>query len=433
MATYSVTGVKLLLKGANIMKKLLGIFALLILTCTLLLCSCNDGDVVDVDGTTESEKPTDTEATEAPTEKPTEAKKVNYWEVKCRTIKEYKEEHFAMSEEDERDIVFSLPSDWTLNKTADGYTITRDGEEIGKISTESQADRAWTLIDDYKKKLGSDLQIEKNIESQGEGEDVRFRYRFNYTFSNGDDTARITLTANYEELDANAADKLYHKVEFSAQSMVVDGMLDDMADEDYLILGNSFISSSNIGMIIDDLFMTNQKYCNFNAISRGYASVATYIADYDLMSRIERGDYKGVFICGFYAEGEADNLVVLEKACKKSNTRLVIFPAHNEFEGPINLAQTKCPELPLLNWKGELDMLIDSGVDKWELCWNDQHLHSTEYAGLIGAIMIYRAFYGEMPKLDNMSSIDMVHARELFGSYLETGKIERDYTINYFN
>ena len=404
-----------------------------ILAVVLLLVACNS-EPVDVNGTEPAtEKPTEAEVTEEPTEKPTEAKKVNYWEVKCRTIKEYKEEHFAISDDAERDLVLSLPSDWTLTKTSDGYTITRNGAEIGKISTDSQADRAWTLIDDYKKNQGNDLQIEKNIESIGEGESVRFRYRFKYSFTEGDDICMITLTANYEELDANASDKLYHKVEFSSQTTVVDGMLDDMADEDYLILGNSFISSSNIGMIIDDLFMTNQKYCNFNAISRGYASVATYIADHDLMNRIERGDYKGVFICGFYSDGEADNLVVLAEACKKSDTRLIIFPAHNEFETPISLAQKKCPDLPVLNWKGELDMLIDSGVDKWELCWNDQHLHSTEYAGLIGAIMIYRAFYGEMPTLDRMSSIDISYARNLFGSYLETGKIDRDYEINYFN
>ena len=83
MATYLVTGVKLLLKGANIMKKLLGIFALLILACTLLLCSCQ---TVDIEGENKNEQPTQTIATEAPTEapteKPTEAKKVNYWEVK---------------------------------------------------------------------------------------------------------------------------------------------------------------------------------------------------------------------------------------------------------------------------------------------------------------------------------------------------------------
>ena len=417
------------------MKKFSLILIAILLLTAMLLCGCESTDeAADPDASDKKTTDATEEATEAPTEKPTEAKKtIKYWEIKCRSIKGYKDEHFAVSDDVDRDLTLQLPSDWKLDKTADGYTISRDGEEIGKISNKTLADRAWELVEDYKKVIGKELAVEKNIESMGEGEDIRFRYRYKYKFEENGTGVEISLTVNYEELDGNAADKLYHNAKFSASSTMIDGMLDDMADEDYLILGNSFISSSNIGMIIDDLFMTNQKYCNFNAISRGYASVATYIADYDLMSRIERGDYKGVFICGFYAEGEADNLVVLENACKKSNTRLVIFPAHNEFEGPINLAQTKCPELPLLNWKGELDMLIESGVDKWELCWKDQHLHSTEYAGLIGAIMIYRAFYGEMPTLDRMTSIDISYARELFGSYLETGKIEKDYSINYFN
>ena len=417
------------------MKKLLFALIALLTVTTFLFVGCNvsDDETVDLDKETKATEATE-EETEAPTEKPTEAEKtIKYWEIKCRSIKEYKEEHFAVTTGADRDLTLQLPSDWTLDKAADGYTISRAGNEIGKISNKTLVDREWELVEDYKKAIGKEIAVEKNIESTGEGENIRFRYRYKYKFEENGTDVEISLAVNYEELDANAADKLYHNAKFSASSTMIDGMLDDMADEDYLILGNSFIGTSNIGEIVDDLFMTNQKYCMFYAVSRGYASVATYIADHDLMSRIERGDYKGVFICGFYSEGEADNLVVLENACKKSNTRLVIFPAHNEFEGPINLAQTKCPDLPLLNWKGELDMLIESGVDKWDLCYNDQHLHSTDMGGLIGAIMIYRAFYGEMPNLDRMSSVDISHAKEIFGSYLETGKIEKDYSINYFD
>jgi hypothetical protein len=148
-----------------------------------------------------------------------------------------------------------------------------------------------------------------------------------------------------------------------------------------------------------------------------------------MMNSIERGDYDAVFICGFYANVEANHLATLEEACKKSDTELIIFPAHNEFEGPITAARNKCPKLKFLDWKGELDMLIESGVDKWELCYNDEHLHSTEYAGLIGAHMIYRAMYGEMPSIDSMSSIDVGRAKALFGDYLTSGCVELEYEV----
>ena len=97
------------------------------------------------------------------------------------------------------------------------------------------------------------------------------------------------------------------------------------------------------------------------------------------------------------------------------------------------MARNKCPNLKFLDWRGELNMLIDSGVDKWDLCWNDQHLHSTEYAGLIGAHMIYRAIYGEIPNVDGMYSINIDEAKNMFGDYLTTGCVKVDYEVVKFN
>ena len=413
------------------MKKALLILALTTFL-TASLCACNNSDeVVDLDR--ESDTVAATEApTEAPTETPTEAEEtVKYWQVKCRAIKGYEEQYFAMSEADERELMINLPADWSFKKTDGGYIISRDGQEIGQISTESLVDRAWDPVADYSRAQGNELKIEKNIESMGSGADVKYRYRFKFNYEEAGDKREYSLAINYEELDANAADKIYHNAALTSATTVVSGSLADCADEDYLILGNSFIGTSNIGEIINEMFLSNDKYCHFRAISRGYASVATYIADPELMSEIESGNFKAVFICGFYADGEAENLAVLEQVCNKSGTKLIIFPAHNEFDGPISLAQLRCPDLMTLNWRGELDLLINNGVDKWDLCYDDQHLHSTEYAGLIGAMMIYRSMYSEMPDLSNMWSIDISRAREIFGSYLETGKIERTYEIKY--
>lgn len=412
-------------------KTLSGLIALLTV-CAMLFCGCNSRNGnAEIENTAENQ--TEPQATETPTETHTDDTTVDYWEVTCRTIKSYAEKHFAISENSECDLVLEMPADWNLVNEDDEYIIFRDGADIGKICADSLTERDWTVLNTYTKSIGTALKVNKNIESCGSGGDVKYRYRFEYGFDENDEERVISLVVNYEELDANAADKLYYKPAMAVQSVVDEGSLSELSEGQILILGNSFIGTSNIGYILNEMLILNGKDLYANAISRGYAHVSTYTADENIMNEIRSGQYDGVFICGFYNDAESDSLVVLENACNQSNTTLVIFPAHNEFETPINLAQQKCPDLPILNWKAEIDMLIDSGVDKWDMCRNDQHLHSTEYAGLVGAHMIYRSIYGEIPNTDRLDSVDMSHANEIFGSYLETGKVETDYDINYFS
>ena len=78
-------------------------------------------------------------------------------------------------------------------------------------------------------------------------------------------------------------------------------------------------------------------------------------------------------------------------------------------------------------------MLIESGVDKWKLCVDDAHKHSTPLAGLVGAHMIYRAIYGEIPSLDGIYSVNINNAKNILGDYLTTGHIDFDYEIIKFN
>ncbi|MBP3369832.1 MAG: hypothetical protein J6L85_03675 [Clostridia bacterium] len=412
------------------MRKTLFAILFTLMICSVLLCGCNvqEEEVTDQTDAAQSEEPT-----EAPTQKPDEA--TPYWKITGRYIKKYETRHFALSEDSARNLVLELSSDWTLNKTDNGYTISRDGEHIGSILMGSLVDKDWKIEKDYSRKSGNELEISKNIESSGTGSSVKYRYRYEYAFEEGGEAYVMSLVVKYEEIDLNAADRLYQNPKFVSQSNVVENSLSHIDGGNILILGNSFIGSSQVGNILNQIFAVNEKTTRADPISIGYANVGTYIGNVEIMTAIRNGEYDAVFICGFYSEGEADNLVVLEAACKESDTTLVIFPAHNEFEYPISLAIEKCPELPVLNWKSELDMLIESGVDKWDLCINDQHLHSTEYAGLIGAHMIYRSIYGEMPKIDGIYTydFDVEKAKQIFGSYLETGRIDLNYEINYMN
>ena len=373
----------------------------------------------------------DTKPTETVTEGATENVETPYWKLQCRTIKSKEDIHFDLGSN--YNLALSFSKDWTLEKIDGGYDIKRESNTIGKISLSKLDSAEWTVVDDFSRTLNSTLTVKKFIEKKGEGERAEYRYRFEYNCNPTGTPTVVSLCLNYVELDANAADRLYKQSNISAPTTVQNGMLSKVKDGNYLILGNSFISSSDIGSILTDMFSLNNKNVNFNAVSRGYAQVGTYTSDSGMMSSIESGNYDAVFICGFYANAEANNLVLLENACKKSNTELIIFPAHNEFEEPIKMARNKCPNLKFLDWRGELNMLIDSGVDKWDLCWNDQHLHSTEYAGLIGAHMIYRAIYGEIPNVDGMYSINIDKAKNMFGDYLTTGCVKVDYEVVKFN
>lgn len=193
-----------------------------------------------------------------------------------------------------------------------------------------------------------------------------------------------------------------------------------------LVLGNSFIGTSQVGESMNRLFAANGRDCYVYAVSVGYAGVNTYVKDSEIMADIRAGVYDAVFICGFYGSWELDPCSILYDACLRSDTKLVLFPAHNEDRATVNAAARYCKNAYLLDWKAELDALIESGVDKWELCYNDTHLHSTPAAGYVAAHMAYRAIYGEVPRYGISYPVDSNAMQALFGDYLETGLIYKN-------
>ena len=140
-----------------------------------------------------------------------------------------------------------------------------------------------------------------------------------------------------------------------------------------------------------------------------------------------------MFICGLYSGDEILNLVNLKEACDKSETKMILFPAHNESRDVINTALKKHPDYEIIDWKNEIDNFIISGISKWEFCVNDQHLHSTYLAGYVGAHMIYRSIYG-VPQGKVSETITQKHVDSLLGDYKKTGIVEFNNlnTINYF-
>ena len=258
----------------------------------------------------------------------------------------------------------------------------------------------------------------ESIDKSGSGSNLEFRYKYVATLEN----TVITITVDYCELSSNAASSLLRQNSFITRSDALGfGTVKPNGNGPILIIGNSFISTSKIGSILSEMLTRNKKTLEVKAISRGMATVATYIADTTLMNEIKQGKYSVVFVCGLYSSDEINNLEQLQKYCNRSKTPLVVFPAHNESAGVITKAQRKLSNISVLNWKDEIDELIYDGRNKWDFCVDDYYQHSTEIAGYVGAHMIYRSIFGEIPSARIGTSISQQSIATVLGDYAKTG------------
>ena len=306
-----------------------------------------------------------------------------------------------------------------------GYSLLRDGMEIGRIVLGEADDIAnWKILNQTDASPKS-LQVTEYLEKSGTGETLRFRYRFYYRYMECGKERAITLTIAYGEIDNFVHTQLRESAiyrEHHTDPMY--GALSHVQDKPIVVLGNSFISTSNIGYIYNAIAISSGKAATMTAISRGYASISTYAQDTALLRRIANGEWSAVFLCGFYGY-DVESVGIIKNACSKSNTQLVIFPAHNESDAMIGISTNPHPELLCINWKREIDQLINEGRSKWDFCIDDAHSHSTPLAGYVGAMMIWRAIYGEMPNVTLTTDyIDQAWADSVLGSYLDSPTFE---------
>lgn len=190
-----------------------------------------------------------------------------------------------------------------------------------------------------------------------------------------------------------------------------------------LILGNSFIGTSQIGGILKAMCAAGGQNTTVEAVSIGYATVSSYAEDGTFPELIRSGNYGIVLMCGFYNSDATEKLRHFVDACRASDTMLVIFPAHNESASVISSACSKWKDdAYVLDWKGEIDALIQyQGISRSDFCIDDQHQHSTPLAGFVGAHMIYRALYNRIPPAVSGLNMSTASARRYLGSYVDTG------------
>lgn len=165
-----------------------------------------------------------------------------------------------------------------------------------------------------------------------------------------------------------------------------------------LVLGNSFLWTSQVANTLNEIAKNNDKDFVITEHGVGNAGVSTFAQDYNLLSQIASGDYDFIFVCGFYSNNCDEYLLRL--ACETpENSKMIIFPAHNEFASePYKNFYKRYDYIGLADWKGFINKLISDGMNPLRLYIEDIHHHSNELAGYAGACLIYSYIYKEIPE-----------------------------------
>lgn len=294
-------------------------------------------------------------------------------------------------------VSLQIPSDWELKRSHDGeYSILRNSATVGRLFSapvEVGGNR-------YELNKNNDGYINAMTEIREVNNDGSLTYKriISFSYSAGTDVKRINIETDYSELSTGAVNRIVsgtHAV-ISEKAIRGDFTLKNSSGA-IAVFGNSFVGTSQVGELLNQMFAASGSKYKALPVSRGYAQVSTYTSDDYYMRCIESGDYSAVFQCGLYSASEIENLGKLKEVCEKSGTLLVIFPAHNESASVIQSAVERYPDLAYVGWKDEVTALIENGVPESLMCIDDQHKHSTPLAGYVGAHMIYRALTGKVP------------------------------------
>lgn len=313
-------------------------------------------------------------------------------------------------------IQLDIPTEWTLKKSNDSIDILRNGKKIGFITTKNLNEP----IDYYRinntsndlKEISVDWQVNL-FDDNG----YKFYHTMNVISDPLNETQPVNIQINYEELD----DKSIKTLATSIFTVPADKWLNSYnTSNKILILGNSFIYTSQIGEFLEDFIKTSKKNYGVIATSIGNASASNFSENQKLYNEIADGEYAYIFQCGFYNDYNIEDFKVLETACRISNTPIAGFPAHNEQESVINRLKKDLSSAAILDWKGEINKLIRAGVDYYDFCIDDGPQHSKPLAGYVGAYTIFFNIFNETPPpLSSQAPLSMEYVQSKLGDNIK--------------
>ena len=382
--------------------------------------------------------------TDNPDSDKTQKEDAEYKKIKCRSVNEWKKTELVVKT-NKFYISLNIPSDWEIS---DDGLIVFDGQAIGSVKTKSPESSIESFKDGIDRNVGNVI-IKKTVEkyiSNGKNSYQR-QFKISQAFDSG--LFNLYITLDYSQINDSASEKLYNSISYLGTERKMPKMKN--ASKKIIILGNSFLSNSysRIGLFLNDMLSSDGQGYEAEVMSVGMANVSTFAQNTELISRIENGEFVYVFQCGFYSNetsiGTSLNdgpLKTIIDACEKSNTGLILFPAHNEPSSVINSALDKYSDLYCINWKDEIDSLINSGIGdnaptnllRSDFCLNDNYSHSTPLAGYVGANMIYRNIFEKAPfDLTQNAPLAMTEINSKLLSYPKTGIVPgRTKAVKYY-
>ncbi len=359
-------------------------------------------------------------------------KNAEYKKIKCRTVNDWKKAELVVNS-NKFHIRLNIPSNWEIK---DNGSILIEGQPIGTVKTKSPESSKESYKDGDDRSEGNVI-IKKTVEKYTDNGKNRYERHFKISQAFDSGLFNLYITLNYNQLDDSASAKLYNSITYLGTERTMPEMKN--SSKKIIVLGNSFLSNSysRIGLFLNDMLSSDGQGFEAEVMSVGMANVSTFAQNAELIQRIENGEFVYVFQCGFYSNedsfGTATSdgpLKTIIDACEKSNTGLILFPAHNEPSAVINNALSKYQNLYCINWKDEIDSLINSGIgdnaptnlSRSDFCLNDSYSHSTPLAGYVGANMIYRNVFGKMPfDLTSNAPLAMTEINSKLINYPKTG------------
>lgn len=181
-----------------------------------------------------------------------------------------------------------------------------------------------------------------------------------------------------------------------------------------LILGNSFLSSSQVGEILRQMAMECGENLYVEDVGIGMANVHTFAFECpEIWEQIRANWYDAIFVCGFYGGQTVPFQYFVDEV--PDSTKLVIFPAHNESSEEALTLFTANPRVGIADWKGLLDRLVSLGIPKDRLVIDDYYGHTDLLGGYAGACLLFSYLYRRQPVDAVLGSILFYDQQQRFG------------------
>lgn len=398
-----------------------------VLAFALVSCDINEGAENGQDAVATTTTATQTTTTTVTTTLAPEP--FDYKQIECKSVTEWKDVGFAIEGSDSV-LLVSLPADWDLEQHGDGYYAFVGGGSVAEISTEIPSGNYDILHSSTHKNGNVEADYDERVIHDEWGD--LYNRVIGFWLLDGELNS-LYLSLDYDALDDAAIAHILESMRFGDRGggeLYLD--LDKYnSSNKILIIGNSFVGDkfSGISITLDQMLKNGKKtdYV-FENITIYNKSIKDYTKE-PYISDMANGKYKLVFMCGIYSKTDVEAMQLAIDACAKSNTGLVFFIAHNEREQWIQEAMARYPDEMYLDWRTEISSFIHSDAIYWQFCMNDGPRHSTPLGGYIGAHMIYKAVFREIPPKHQSSSIlSYEKVKSMLGNYPETGVYDGEYT-----